>query len=67
MLFRSSLAYQCAEAEIEALTGVKISHSTQQRLVMKQEFPLPQAKQPITEVSIDGGISIRGVKKEGSY
>lgn len=62
------MSYECAENEIQALTGMKISHSTQQRLVSKQEFPLAQAKQAITEVSVDGGkVRLRGVKGQGSY
>jgi hypothetical protein len=36
--------------------------------VLKQEFPLPTAKQAITEVSVDGGkVRLRGAKGEGSY
>ncbi len=45
----------------------QVSHSTQQRLVMRQELPLPQAKQTITEVSVDGGkVRLRGPLGEGS-
>ena len=40
-------SYQSAEAEIEALTGVKVSHSTQQRRVIQQEMPTPEAKQAV--------------------
>lgn len=51
-----------------ALTGVKVSHSTQQRLVFKQELPLPEAKQAVSEVSVDGGkVRLRGAKGEGSH
>jgi len=61
-------SYQNAEAEIEALTGVKVSHSTQARLVNRQELPLPQAKQAVSEVSVDGGkVRLRGAKGEGSH
>jgi hypothetical protein len=34
---------------------VKVSHSTLQRLVHRQECSLPEALQGISEVSIDGG------------
>ena len=62
------MSYQSAESEIEALTGMKVSHSTQQRLVLRQEFPLPSAKEAVTEVSVDGGkVRLRGTKGEGSY
>lgn len=48
-------SYQNAEIEVEALTGVKVGHSTQQKLVLEQDFQLPQSKQGISEVSVDGG------------
>ncbi len=41
-------SYQSAEAEIEALTGVKVGHTTQQRLVNRQELPLPEAIQAVS-------------------
>ena len=54
-------SYQNAEQDIEALTGVKVSHSTMQRLVHRQEFTLPDAKQPGSEVCLDGGkVRLRG-------
>ncbi len=60
-------SYQSAEQEIEALTGVHVGHSTQQRLVQRQEFPLPEAKQVVNEVSVDGGkVRLRGARGEGS-
>lgn len=61
-------SYQSAEVEIEALTGVKVGHSTQQRLVLRQDLPLPQALQGVSEVSVDGGkVRLRGKPTEGSY
>ncbi len=61
-------SYISAEEEIEALTGVKVGHSTQQRLVLRQDLPLPQAKQAVSEVSVDGGkVRLRGKPKEGCY
>lgn len=36
-------SYLDAEEEIEALTGVKVGHTTQHRLVQRQEFALPDA------------------------
>ena len=61
-------SYQSAEAEIEALTGVKVSHSTQQRRVIQQEMPTPEAKQAVGEVSIDGGKGrLRGNLGEGGH
>lgn len=61
-------SYQSAEAEIEVLTGVKVGHTTQHRVVHRQDFELPSSKQAITEVSIDGGkVRLRGVVGEKSY
>ena len=37
------------------LTGVKVSHSTQQRLVHRQTFALPHVEGTIEEMSVDGG------------
>ena len=54
-------SYQSAEAEIEALTGVKVGHTTHQRLVLRQDLPLPQALQSVSEVSVDGGKCDYGV------
>ena len=61
-------SYQNASAEIEALTGMLVGHSTQQRLVLRQELPLPSAKQGISEISVDGGkVRLRGEPKAGSH
>ncbi len=61
-------SYQNAEAEIEALTGMTVGHSTQQRLVNRQDLPLPFAKQGISEICVDGGkVRLRGEPKAGSH
>ncbi len=61
-------SYQNASAEIEALTGIVVGHSTQQRLVLRQELPLPSALQSISEISVDGGkVRLRGEPQAGSY
>lgn len=48
-------SFQNASADIAALTGMSIGHSTQQRLVGRQNFEEVEAKQGISEISIDGG------------
>lgn len=48
-------SFQDAAADIAALTGMEVGHSTQQRLVGRQSFECAEAKQGVTEVSIDGG------------
>ena len=61
-------SYQKAEVEIEALTGVKVGHRTQQKLVVEQDWELPQAKQAVCEVSMDGGkVRLRGKPQAACY
>jgi hypothetical protein len=51
----ANLSYERTAQELPVLTGMGISRGTQQRLVHRQDFKLPQVKQPIAEMSIDGG------------
>ncbi len=68
LLLSANESYQDAEADIETLTGVKVGHSTQHRQVQTHEWSLPQAKQAINEVSIDGGkVRLRGENGQESY
>lgn len=55
LLLSANESYARAEQDIEVLTGISGSHSTQQRLVHRQEFTEPMANQMVTEVSLDGG------------
>jgi hypothetical protein len=55
LLVSANESYERTAADIEVLTGVRVSHSTQQRLVHRQTFDLPQVKQMVNEMSIDGG------------
>jgi len=55
LLVSASESYAKTEANVAELTGVKISHSTQQRLVQKQEFPEASITETLEEMSIDGG------------
>ena len=48
-------SFQDAEADIAALTGMAVGHSSQQRLVGRQSFEPVEVKQGVSEVSIDGG------------
>lgn len=48
-------SFQDAEADLAALTGMSIGHSTHQRLVGRQSFEFTEAKQGVSEISIDGG------------
>ena len=55
LLISANESYQRAEEDLEELTGIKISHSTLQRLVNRQEFELPTSKQGVQEIILDGG------------
>lgn len=57
LLLSANVSYQHAEQDIETLTGLRVSHATQQRLVHRQHFCLPVAAEPevVKELSVDGG------------
>ena len=51
----ANVSYQHAAEDIEALTGIAVSKSVQQRLVHRQEFVQPEAAATVEELSVDGG------------
>ena len=55
LLLSGNESFPDSEKDIVALTGMKVSHSTLQRLVHRQDFEEPQTLQGVSEVSIDGG------------
>ena len=55
MLICANESYQKAEKDLECITGIKISHSTLQRLVNKQDFELPISKLGVKDIALDGG------------
>lgn len=55
LLLSANESFQRAEQDLAQLTGVKVGHTTQQKLVHRQELMLPEAHQPIHELSADGG------------
>lgn len=55
LLLSANESYQRAEEDIKVLTGIEVSHGTQQRMVHRQKFELPNIKTPVSEISIDGG------------
>lgn len=60
-------SYARAAEDIAVLTGVAVSHSTQQRLVHRQTFELPQVATVVEEMSVDGGkVRLRTPKGEPS-
>jgi hypothetical protein len=66
LLLSANESYARAEQDIEVLTGITVSHSTQQRLVHRQEWTQPSVTQLVTEVSLDGGkVRLRTPKGQG--
>jgi hypothetical protein len=67
LLLSANESYQRAAEDLEVLTGVRVSHSSQQRLVHRQEFPLLEVEQSVEEMSVDGGkVRLRTPKGEPS-
>ncbi|MEG4964578.1 MULTISPECIES: hypothetical protein [unclassified Microcoleus] len=55
LLLSANVSYANAARDLKQLTGIYIDHSTQQRLVHRQEFVEVIAEQTVTDLSIDGG------------
>lgn len=51
----ATVSYEQAEQDLVYLTGIRIPAKTQQRIVHRQTFDLPDIEQPIEELSVDGG------------
>ena len=67
LLLSANESYQKAEEDILLLTGIKVGHSTHHRKVQQIENVLPEMKQSLSEIAIDGGtIRLRGEKGEKS-
>lgn len=61
------LSYEKVETELEVQTGRRVSLKTQQRLVHRQNFGLLDSEEPVSEMSLDGGmIRLRTPKGEES-
>lgn len=56
-------SYQEAEQDIALMMGLKVGHSTLQRMVLRSEMPEGQNQAPVKALSVDGG-SIR-LRTEG--
>ncbi len=67
LLVSTNESYQRGEEDIEILTGIKVSHSTLQRMVERQEWSEEKMSEEIEEMSIDGGmVRLRTEKGEES-
>lgn len=69
LLLSANESYQNAESDLYLLTGLKVGHSTQHRKVNQIDLPLPDLKQGLSEISVDGGkIRLRTeAKGEASF
>lgn len=69
LLLSANESYQNAAQDLHILTGLKVGHSTHHRKVNKIDLPLPELKQGLSEVSVDGGkVRLRTeVKGEPSF
>lgn len=67
LLVSANASYERAAEDIAVLTGMKVSHSTQQRLVHRQTFESPQVERAVAEVSVDGGkVRLRTLQEQPS-
>ena len=67
LLLSANESYERAAEDLQVLTGITVSHSTQQRLVHRQSFDLPQVTQTVEQMSVDGGkVRLRTPKGEPS-
>ena len=67
MLVSANESYARSAEDVEVLTGVRVSGSTQQRLVHRQDFEPPQVDEGVKEMSIDGGkVRLRTPKGQPS-
>lgn len=55
LLLSANESYQRAEEDIQVLTGIKVAHGTQQRMVHRQDFRLLRVETEVSEMSLDGG------------
>jgi len=64
LLISPNESYARGKKDLEKFTGIRVSHSTLQRLVKIQDFELPTSKQGVQEITLDGGkIRLRNDNK----
>ena len=61
-------SYQKAEEDIKTLTGIQVGHSSLHRKALEHNLSVPDMKQKLSEISVDGGsVRLRGKKGEKCY
>lgn len=67
LLLSANESYQRTSEDLQVLTGMKVSASSQQRLVQRYSFPAWMGSNPVEAMSIDGGkVRLRTPKGEKS-
>ncbi len=51
----ANVSYQHAAEDVELFTGIQVAAKTQQRLVHRQVFEMPEVEQSVEDLSVDGG------------
>ena len=67
LLISANESYQRGEKDLEKFTGIKVSHSTLQRLVKLQDFELPKSKQGVQQITLDGEKSGYAMRTGASH
>ena len=66
LLLSANVSYANTARDLESLTGLRISHSTQQRLVQRHKFSAVRVNQEVEELTVDGGkVRLRTPKGQG--
>jgi len=55
LVLSANVSYENASRDLKMLMGVKVSRSTQQRLVQRYEFGTLEVEESVEELSVDGG------------
>ncbi len=55
LLLSANVSYENAATDLKVLTGISVSHSTQQRLVQRHEWKEAQVSESVETLSVDGG------------
>ncbi|MGD2182962.1 ISKra4 family transposase [Lusitaniella coriacea] len=55
LLLSANVSYENAARDLQVLTGISVSHSTQQRLVQRTQWSEVQASEVVETLSVDGG------------
>lgn len=54
-MLSANVSYENAAKDLKLLTGISVSHSTEQRLVQRTNWEEPQASECVETLSVDGG------------